>query len=593
MPSVSVTIPDVDQSVSRPVILKVLNQVFEITGLSKNTKILFPGAVNSVYTPGTNVEDRGDNTAVFGSDRLTFIEVSETPNLDSLQETQTHSLANPPVFYDPHLQFSAHPIYITTDVVMTIRYRSNSKTEVERWMADMYIRTSRGRDINLHDFTYRYSLPQELITLIEIVHERREKVAPYGQTLDEYFKFHATDRFTLVSNQAGEALTLSVSEKANRIQGMFDFVGVPDSPTRDADTGTWELSFTYKFSYQQPRSMYIRYPVMVHNQLLPPEYTRDLYNVVDYEQHPQTYDKFWKSMSFFESDKNAHRTRKENPYFRIPFFDDFRLNAVASYTGTVFTALCEVESDQRTLLNLNELGDLVLDPDVLEFIIAEASFVNRIYLSFVHLSLYRDEYLVSDNQLELTPEGLVRATQPLDLRRQHRVRLSLMPKLSSVNQAAIDRLLSFPRAFVKILGAMNEVLLINPDFVDLGNRNKIEEYEFRPIFRLIVGLELDIKQVGIQNVLPNLGHSPDSIPVFGTTTNANRFPGRPHRRRPPSTPVRKEFLRDIDPKILQEYFRWKRNTYTVMNAGILVYPRSHNSYADSYLLQYQPNAVRA
>lgn len=569
MPSVSVTLPDVSQSVSRPVIFQIIQQVFQITRLSGDTKILYNDDSDRALIPGTSIDDKGYREIRTGSERITFVEVQEEKDKNTLQETQTHSTANPPIFLDPHVQLSIRPIYITSNVTINIRYRCNSKTEAERWLSDMFIRASRGRDLNLHDVTCGYTLPPRFLSVIKEVWERREKVAPYGHSLDTYFKMHATDQFTLLSNRAGENVILSVSMKQIQIQGFFEFDGLPSKPTRDEETGTWEIAFSYRFSYQKPEACYLHFPIMVHNQLMPENYIR--HTVLDYEQHPQEYDRYWRSLSMFEHSKRADVTRPASTYFRLPRFDDFWIDTVPSYTGTVFTALCQVEDDQRTLLDLHNLGELVMDADVLDFLRTEAPFVTKIYLSFIHVALYRDNALTSDGTIEVTPEGIVRAVENLDLRKQYRVRVAIMPKINWVNQSAIDRLRNHPKAFVKILAAMNEVLLVNPDYVDLGNRQRIEDYEFLPIYRLLTGMESDQKESMINQ----------SLPSFDGRPNGHLYLGQENS------------IYGIPPNVLKYWFKLKRRMRTVMNVGILVYPRTVASYRDSYLIDRSRFFVKA
>ena len=143
MPSQIVELVDVEQTVTRPVVMEIMEQIFEITSLSKDTNIYYSRLNGPHQSPGSNIDNVGEKEARFQQDKATYIEVTETDDVSSIQEMITMEYDQVPVFEDKSLKCSLRPIYSTVDVSIAIRYRSTSGTEVLRWMAAMKTKTSK------------------------------------------------------------------------------------------------------------------------------------------------------------------------------------------------------------------------------------------------------------------------------------------------------------------------------------------------------------------------------------------------------------------------------------------------------------------
>lgn len=486
MPSQSVTLPDIEQSVARPAIFEILNQIFTITNLSKDTKIIYRGHATAIQTPGTSIDDNSRD-AKFAADRYTFVEVVEQYQPGALQETHVHSNEHAAVFLDKDLGLVLRPVYTTSDVTIQIRYRAPSEAEVKRWMAEMLMKTARGRDIDLHTVSYTYPLPYPLIELIEDVWTLREAVAGYGESFMDYITTHSSNRLTLLANRAGEMRHLAIKERQTRIEGLFDISGLPDAPTKDNASGAWEIAFGYKFSYQRPDGLFIKYPIAVHQQFLPTKYLDFLGTEEDPATRNHYYSQSYDALSAFEGDRGGRLGILSNPYIRIPNFDDHDLSNVPPGTATVLTAMCFVEPDGKTLLDLKDLGDYAIDSDVIAFMKSESVHLPHLYHSLIHVSVYADESQLLNDRFIVTPELVIMSVEPLDLRKTYRVRLSMVTNIHNAVRAAIDRLGKFPLAFTKVLSALNELLYVNPDFQALSRRNKIEAWELSYTYWILTG----------------------------------------------------------------------------------------------------------
>lgn len=492
MPNLSVTLPESGQSVTRPVIFEIIKQVEEITKIDVSSKVFFPGETQRMQTPGTSIDSTNERFAIFNTDRITFVEVEEDYDKEALATTAITRQEHIPIFYDQSLRVKVTPIYAKTLVTINFTYRCPSKTEAERWRADMRIRISQMRDINLHDITYHYPVPLEYLLILKMIYDKRESNEAYGQSFQEYVYSMSNQRLKLVSDLVGKDTRIVVPETQTRIVGMFDFDGLPNKIERDETNGVYTIAFSYKFEYEKPIGCNMKYPVMVHNQLLPPnliEFTDDAY---DLDKVNKSFPLSLYAMNSFESDTVMNGAVNTNYVLRLPEYDDFRLNQFHVGTGSVFIALCEVDQDKKTLCNLKELGDIAVDEDILKFIQdSEYPYLSKLYQSILHVDLYRNEFLTEMRTLTVNSQLDISAVNPLDLRNQHRIRFSIVCDLTLLSKAAIDRLKLYPKAFVKIIAAINELLKNHPDFVNMGNKNRITALDFNAVYQALTGFPLN------------------------------------------------------------------------------------------------------
>ena len=553
MPCHSVTLPGIEQVVARPVIFAIIEQVFAIAKLSKETSIYYHGATGFIQTPGSGISET-NRDAKFSQDKYTFVEVTEGYQQGALQETHVHSTENAPVFQDSSINLTLRPVYLPSDVQIQIKYRSTSETEVRRWAADMFMKVSRGRDINLHTVKYTYPLPFPLIELIEDSWKCKEAVAGYGESFQEYVIRNSCDRLTLIATQSGEMRQLAIQETQTRIQGFFDFDSIPDKPTRNSDDGSWEIAFGYRFTYQRPDAVFIQYPVSIHNQFLPMKYIDFKNNEDDPSTRTNYYSSSYEALSLFEANHIARQTRVPYPYIRIPEFDDFKPTLPHPGTASVIVALCFLDEEKKDLISLQELGDYVIDPDIMEFLLGEYPYMLRIYHSVFHISVYKNGVMQRDDLFEITPELMVRSKTPLDLRSVYHVRIAVITDVELLLWSAIERLQKYPKALVKLLGCLNELIRINPDFKALYHRDKIKDWELSYIYWVMTG-----------NASPMRGSYLNSSMLM---TNDKIKNGRVNS---------KNLFFNLDEEDIDRYLNMKRrNMLTLQISGIVV--RSVNLY---------------
>lgn len=543
------TLVETDQSITRPIVYDIIDQLQDITKITKDSKIFYPGDTNRVQTPGSDIDSKTDRTAIFSTSRISFIEVTEEYDKDYLATTSISNKNHQPIFLDESLGISISPIYSTNKLTINYKYKTPSKSEAARWRDDFRFKISQLRDVNVHQITYHYDIPLEFLLVLKMVHQNRESNLGYGQEFNEYVTSYASNKLTLVSDMVGKDSRLAIRETQGRVIGRFDVDDIPDKPERDETDGTWSINFNYIMNYDKVIGCNMKYPVIVHNKLLPINLIEFVNTSTNLDKQLKSSANYTNALNDFESDNIMNSIKSPDQVLRIPYFDDFVIPSVPAYTATVFLALSLVEEDNRTLINLNELDELMLDVDILKYIKeVEYPYLSRLYHSPFHITLYRDGYLGREDSLICDSNLNVLATKDLDLRRQHRIRFSIVDNLTILKKEFFERVRDYPKVLLKYLTAVYDVLRLHPDFVDLSKYDRISNVDWNNLMKLLAG-------VGYAGSRP-------SGSFYMTGNQGNNWPFKPN-------PSGKGLFQGIDPNVLNEYKRNNVKMRTVQISGVV------------------------
>lgn len=459
VPNLTVPLNDVQYSVERPVIYDIVRQLLDITQISHKTPIMFYGDENKAAQKNSSLARDGLTENYWPFNEKVYIEVDEDYEKDRILSTAVRKPENLFIFKDEALGVAIKPVYSSSDVSIQFKYRASDKNQATRWRNEMRTRVSMMRDINLHELTYHYHLPELFVVIIREIHRLRESNAGYGESFEEYFTKYLTINASLINNFAGNGELWAISERQIRVQGYFDFDDVPDKPEKEGDHDNWTVSVNYRFRYDKPIECHMTYPFMIHQQELDSRFwsTEQAYTL---EQQNKVYTLSSGHFSQFESDQ-INRTYASNKGVTIPAYDEFAPAAILPSTLRVFTALTSLDpSNPLFLFNLSELGDVQLDPEVLSFIKnSEYPYLGTDYESIICLCLYEGKYAKKSGSLYVDRNLNVFSTTAMDMRKEYRVRMSMVADFLYLDKDAIVRLGQYPDAAIKILAAINSGLV--------------------------------------------------------------------------------------------------------------------------------------
>ncbi len=489
MPFVQITIPGLIEMVTRPVVKGIISQLQDIIKIDKSTKIVYPGDTGKMQQAGTAIGSEGAQ-AFLSTDKYLFVEVEEDYDSTYLSATAITQNEQIPIFVDKEINAVMSPLYCTTSLSIRFKYQSSSRTEVMRWRDDIRMRLSALRDINVHDVTYSYIVPAPYLLLLQDIFNNKQRLLANGSSFEEYIASNITTKASVVSDMVGQDRRLVIKETQCRVVGIFGFDAVPEKPQRDNDLGIWTIELPYKLTYERPVMVAMRYPITVYNALLPQEYIAFWNQEYDLDNVKKSYGTSIGSFANFEASSQASKVVNFKAEIRLPDFDDFKPDAVPSGSAGVFTALCLVdETDLVSLVNLNDLGDIIIDQDILNYIVAqELPYIAIPYSSMFTLSLYINGTLQDAGSLIVDSSLNVKSTKPLNLKDVHHVRLSLMADLSLVYKDFYTRILNYPMVIYKLVATLNESLRNHPGLVELTKMDSVTVDDFNLLFAMMMGL---------------------------------------------------------------------------------------------------------
>lgn len=446
MPNISLPLDDLHDSVERPVIFSIVRELLEITELSDKTSISFYDDEGKAAQVGSLINPYPDRRNKWPFDERVRIEVEEDFDPGYAYSIHTKQPEHIPIFKDEDIGAIIRPIYSPTKVVINFTYRARDKNQAMRWRNNIRGKAAMFRDVNLHEISYHTHLQEEFIVIIKELHRLRENVAGYGESFDTYFAQHLSDKASIKTNLGGKAVLWGVDERQIRVQGLFDFEGAPEKGEKDGTNDAWSVTFSYKFEYQKPIMMNMVYPIVVHNQVLSSKY-RPTEKVYRLEDQNRSFSLSNRAYNAFESDTKV-LTYKGNDGISIPAFDEFAPKSILPSTVNVMTCLVVVDTavggNPRKLMNLGDLGEVSLNPTVLDFIRQmEYPFLGKDYHSVFSLSLYRHGTLIESGSLHIDQNLDIYSNYDLDLRKTYRIRLGLVTNFTYLRKEALDRIRAF------------------------------------------------------------------------------------------------------------------------------------------------------
>lgn len=432
MPTIMLPLPEIQESVVRPIVFSVIDDIKKITNINIPTPIYFPGDVRKMHQSGSTI-DSDNRDPVLSSQRNLFVEVEEDFHEDYIASVGAlYKPEHPPIFVDPILDVTIVPVYVTSTIKIQLKFKTQSRTEAKKWRDDIIVKTSRLRIQNLHTVTYHYSMPEVIEDILYSIYERREATEGYNQTAAEYLISNATSRLTLIGDIANKSSILAIQEKQTRIIGLYDFEIAPEKSERDENTGSWISTMSYSFSYSRPTEISIKYPVMVHNQLMPEKYTTCVFDNPSLDTSMYRHSQSLYALAMFESTTLLDNSQAIKPVYHVPEFDLFEPITVPVGTLTVFIALCSLDlPNKRYLMNLNEIDPFAIDKRILDFILAgEYQYITKPYRSVIQLQLFKDNEIHMNDVLQCDNLGNITSRVDLSPRQIHRVRFSILTDLT-------------------------------------------------------------------------------------------------------------------------------------------------------------------
>ena len=483
MPEMTFDLSNVDKTVSEAVLKSLAVQLRDQLNLNDVEEIRFidhNGRVSTSNTFHGKKSKENDRFAQFDGRSRIWVETEESPSELSYGTMNYDLPDSPPIFFDRKLGVEIVPQSFGQDFTIKFKMTTPNRDEARRWHGLIMRRVHELKNGYQHTVDFSINLPPEVWLILELIWLYRERKEGYGESHLQYLKNHCSQDLTLVSEASGQKTNLTFTRRMARVNGLYRVAPFPEKPVYQDDNSIWECQLEYSGTYDRPQQCRMKYPIMVHNQLLPDL----LLQMHEVTQSPV--DASWErnlsmqGLGQHESLSQYRWNNKFDSYIRIPVFDNYQPIAYPKATAAIVMALAIMdEQDKATKMffNLGELGDVRIDPDLLTFIReVEYEWLNKPFESFFNLGFYRNDDLVAAQSLWCTKELDICTSEDISLRDTYRVRLSLVIDPSLVAPAAFERLQRYPHLLEKYIIARNEAVQYDVDWVRGKSNWKLEKW---------------------------------------------------------------------------------------------------------------------
>lgn len=449
-------VPETYETITRPVVRNVIDQLTLLSTIARDIRVLFPGGVEVSHQIGSTVDLHQPENTFLSEGQLT-VKVEENFVEDRVLTTAVTRRENEAIFRDTLLGVYIRPIYSFMELVMNFTYRAPNATLARRLRDALKIQRSQGRLENLHEINYSYGVPLHFFPIMKEIHTLRENVAGYGDTYEQWFGKHITQKATVATNMVGREPSIVVRELQNRVLGWYDFTVTVDEPQRGegAETGAYEIGFTYRIQFDKPVAAVMNYPISIHNQLMPKEY---LANNWGYSMRQRLSTPSWSRRLFDRFTMIFSDDNLGVDGVRTPVYDDWRPRDIFPDTSSLINTMIQVDpTNPFDVIALDQLPGYIIDPDILAFMQSEGPRMLRYNNSPINICLYENDRMVGDDGLTIDPDSNflhLYAARPMDPRKVYHLRISMVNDLLAMPQDVQDNMRRNGVACIKMLAAL-------------------------------------------------------------------------------------------------------------------------------------------
>jgi hypothetical protein len=454
MPRAVTTLPENYDSVTRPVVLDVVRLLKNALRLDAAVEVVFPGGSETVAQDGSLI-DGTRQVNQYGHNTRIKVEIQERAIEDRILTMAVQQDEHRPVFADPLLGVFIRPIYSMSEIQVSFQVRFQSRTEAQRFRDDTLLRCANLRNETPLQMNYHYTLPIQHLHMLKAVHALREAQAGYGESLDVWVANHLDARATNLTTLIGTYPTLAIPEHQIHNWGAFSsFVASEDSAEKENESGKWVINFSYRFQYDKPIACRAEWPLVIHNQLIDTPWANEP-NASGTQVDP------WRQTHYGSATREAMDVLSglyddpcAVPYQQavIPAYDEWAAKQIRPDTVSMIQILIGVSpQDLHEVVDLRDLPDVQIDPEVLAFMATESPYMTTYGNSVFHVGLYEGDTPQADQTVRVSPYLLVTSTNAMDLRKVYHLRVAVLSDLLMMRRPALERLSAGGVAAAKLL----------------------------------------------------------------------------------------------------------------------------------------------
>jgi len=438
MPTIALSIPQHDATVTRTIVRQMGADFIQRFGLPADTQVLVEERIGQVANPEGVLDDR--DTKPLSTDNYLLLRYSEAFTENGILQSAVYRPEFPSLFFDPDIGIEMRPTYGWVRMELAVEVNFRDKSVIQALQRKLRIRGGLMHHVQVHDLKYQYEIPDPFLAFLYDAWSLREAYQGYGENLADYFA-RAFIHGGLVkrSNLSGTASTLAINESQDNIIGRFNEEVFYNEIEQDG--GRHRLSLEYNFEYQQPLAVVLTYPLFIHNQRI-----------------PQSYIDAWQPILRVDADGEATRSYMRGPdsgaisrYYRAdggsrldPIDDWFPRNPQQATVTEVLTPILVDETDPTLIASLHDFTDDMVHPCIKAYLLAYPELVTEPYETPYLIQVYRVHRSEEQLTIYIESDGTIRSKLPMNPRHRHYLRIAKMVDLARIATNHVLEMLNNP-----------------------------------------------------------------------------------------------------------------------------------------------------
>lgn len=443
MPTFIEEVPELDISVRRPVIADVLRDLFQQTNIDINKLPIYQMGrtvsipqLNSTLDPTVNKERLSTETRI----EVGMDEEITNPTIAPILYPDSIS-----VFHDKALQVSLVPTIVPTKTTISVRFVCSSRVAAQNWQQAIRRQVAQRQFNPIHTVKFYYPIPMNHMYALSKIHEMREAQSGYGESFGQWLKDKFTNRFSVISNSVGKGSQFVIREQQTNIIGYYDFGEEVEKVEKEDSAGSYAVSFTYSFFYERPDNVVLKFPTVIHNQIVPEEIRDD--RQIE-EVHPEIYYSSNSGAAFnsFAFTGQTNLPYRSFPGLAIPYFDEWYPTYKQPYYENMLRITSQISPDDlRWIGNIDGVLPYVLEPHVIAYMKKTPHAMSTRREHLFNVSVHRwDELWATD---ELIVDKTLKVMSPVDmnLRDMWHLNVDICYDISTLSDRAFRELCAHPK----------------------------------------------------------------------------------------------------------------------------------------------------
>lgn len=475
MTAVTIPIVGAERTIIFPVIFSTLKELKKIYQIPDDTTIQVPSSTGSISYCTIDGKPLGNQNPSTDVDNKFKIEYTLEDVEESVSNTTDYQDYHRWFFNDKTIGFMMRPVYKDIKLNLTITYESRNKSTLTNYKNRHRLKVSKT-NVAYHSLEYKFIVPKSLTKLLKKIFDLKESNAPYDIDYADYLNEYSDDRLILSSTSNANQIDLSVKEIQTRVMGMLDN-SISNEMEYDKEKSKWSLNIDYSITFQMPFAVYARYPIIVHNQLLPREYASLVSTIPVDDFKTALEDNQIPSMRFFQDYLMGDIARGLKTLIS-PITDDFIYDYNPVGMKTITTVLCMVDnSDKRAVCNLGSLGYINLNDGILEWLRqGEYAHIKKLYQSILYLDLIEDEQALNGRDINIDSDLNITTNFDMLPRSIYHLRLSYTYEFHHLRAEARERILADSTIKDVLKDSYNKINHNHQPMIGtLGNQKTFEE----------------------------------------------------------------------------------------------------------------------